>query len=148
MKHEPAALIACFASEDLNRWRLLVGAEVVHRDSRWGAGRIVDVAWQARDDGLVPRGSVFLRIEYRNGLRARLNTRSLAEYLTSVAVTDDVAALLAACYGPEGPIDDPVCVRRLADFDRELRERLDAERLERAAELRRRSRARRRSERI
>jgi hypothetical protein len=141
-----AAVYTRFAGESLDRWRQLIQAEVVHRDPRWGTGRVVDVQWQAKDDGLVPRGSIFLRVVYANGLKARLNTRSLDEYLETVEVPRGLADLLADCFPSAGTAERSDCAQRLEAFDKEIRTKLDAERLRRADDLSRRAKARRSSD--
>lgn len=137
-----AALFSRFAGADLDRWREAIGCTVVHRDPRWGEGQVEDVLWGPRHEGPLPDGVIMLKIAYRNGLSTRLRAAVFASIHTSVCVPSPLGRLLIRCY--EGSQQGkPECAAQLAALDEEIRRRRDAERLERAADLRRRAARRR-----
>jgi hypothetical protein len=136
-----AKLFSRYAGTDLDRWRTLIGQEVVHVDPRWGGGRVEDVRWGTCCDHVPPTIQVRVR-SARHGLVV-FRAASFAAHHRSVTVSQEVRRVIRACF-EEGASD----ARRRALLERhtrELREASDRERLRRAEALKRRVVDRRRS---
>ncbi|MEW5827223.1 MAG: hypothetical protein AB1778_10385 [Candidatus Bipolaricaulota bacterium] len=136
----PSAEVSRFAGEDLARWRAFSGAHVTARDARWGNGCVLDVLWEGRSDDPTPRGAIYLKVEYADGLSVRVNAAAFAQFHTSVEVSEELDGFLEAWRAAEA--GDEEARRALAGFDRELRAAQDAARGARAAALRERVRDR------
>jgi hypothetical protein len=138
----PADLFAWFAAKDLVRWRALRGCAVAPSRADWGEGLVTDVRWEARSNLPEGPGVVHLRVEYADGLRARVNSDAFSRLHRSVQVEGPLADAIERWFGADG--SDPGGARdaALAELDRSLREQQDSARSRRVEEMR--SRAERR----
>lgn len=136
----PAACFAAFADLDLVRWRALRGRTVTPASPAWGEGRVGEVRWEGRSDLPDDRGAVYLRVEYADGLRVRVNARAFARLHASAAVDPELAAFIVRWFGdPSLGDDEGTRDAALAHCDAQLRAEQDAAREEHVAELRRRA---------
>ena len=144
MKTVPADLFCRFAAADLTRWRALAGCTVSPRDCRWGAGRVSDIRWEGRSDRPEDPGSIYLRVDYADGLRARVHARAFGRVHRDVTLETSLADFVLRWFGDsKGADDDDARAAALGACDAALRGRQDEERKRRAESLRRRSRERR-----
>ena len=142
-KDVPADLFSRFAAGDLPRWRALRGCAVVPDDERWGEGLVRDVRWEGRSDLPDDRGTIYLSVEYADGLRARVNARAFARHHHIVRIEAGLADFVERWFGDADAVDDDARLAALAERDGALRAEQDAERLRRVEELRRLVRERR-----
>ena len=143
MKTVPADLFCRFAAADLTRWRALAGCTVSPRDCRWGAGRVSDIRWEGRSDRPEDPGSIYLRVDYADGLRARVHARAFGRVHRDVTLETSLADFVLRWFGDSKGADDGARAAALGACDAALRGRQDEERKRRAEILRRRSRERR-----
>jgi hypothetical protein len=145
VKTVPADLFCRFAAADLTRWRALAGCTVSPRDCRWGAGRVSDVRWEGRSDRPEDPGVIYLRVEYADGFRARVNARAFGRLHSDVTLETSLADFVLRWFGDSKRADGEDCTRAaaLGACDAILRNRQDEERKRRAETLRKRSRERR-----
>jgi hypothetical protein len=140
----PADLFCRFAAADLTRWRSLADCTVSPRDCRWGAGRVSDIRWEGRSDRPDDAGVIYLRVEYADGLRARVNARAFGRLHSDVILEGSLADFVLRWFGDSDRAgDDGARAAALGACDAILRDRQDAERKQRAEILRKRSRERR-----
>ena len=143
-KAVPADLFGRFAATDLTRWRALAGCDVSPCDRRWGVGRVRDVRWEGRSDRPEDPGSIYIRIEYADGLRVRVHARAFGRIHNDVAIDASLADFVRRWYGNEQTDgEDGARAAALAACDGILRDRQDEERRERFGALRQRVRERR-----
>jgi hypothetical protein len=142
-KTVPADLFCRFAADDLTRWRALAACTVSPRDGRWGAGRVSDIRWEGRSDRPEDPGSIYLRVDYADGLRARVNARAFGRLHSDVTLEASLADFVLRWFGDSEGADDGARAVALGACDADLRERQDEERKRRAETLRKRSRERR-----
>lgn len=144
MKTVPADLFCRFAADDLTRWRALAGCTVSPRDGRWGVGRVSDIRWEGRSDRPEDPGWIYLRVDYADGLRARVHARAFGRLHRDVTLETSLADFILRWFGDsKGADDDGARAAALAACDADLRNRQDEERKRRAEILRKRSRERR-----
>jgi hypothetical protein len=145
VKTVPADLFCRFAAANLTRWRALADCAVSPRDCRWGAGRVSDVRWEGRSDRPEDPGAIYLRVEYADGLRARVNARAFGRLHSDVTLEGSLADFVLRWFGDSDRAggDDGARAAALGACDADLRDRQDRERKQRAESLRRRSRERR-----
>jgi hypothetical protein len=143
VKRVPAGLFCRFAAADLTRWRALAGCTVSPRDCRWGAGRVSDVRWEGRSDRPEDPGVIYLRVEYADGFRARVNARAFGRVHRDVTLETSLADFVLRWFGDSKGVDDGARAAALGACDAALRDRQDEERKSRAETLRKRSRERR-----
>ncbi len=144
VKTVPADLFCRFAADDLTRWRALADCTVSPRDCRWGAGRVSDIRWEGRSDRPEDPGSIYLRVDYADGLRARVHARAFGRLHRDVTLETSLADFVLRWFGnSEGADDAGARVAALGACDADLRDRQDEERKRRAETLRKRSRERR-----
>jgi len=143
VKTVPADLFCRFAAADLTRWRALAGCTVSPRDCRWGAGRVSDIRWEGRSDRPEDPGSIYLRVDYADGLRARVHARAFGRVHRDVTLETSLADFVLRWFGDSKGADDGARAAALGACDAALRGRQDEERKRRAEILRRRSRERR-----
>jgi hypothetical protein len=145
MKGVPAAAFCRFAAADLARWRALADCAVSPRDCRWGVGRVSDIRWEGRSDRPEDAGSIYIRVEYADGFRARVNARAFGRLHSDVTLETSLADFVLRWFGdPEGAGgEDGARAAALAVCDAALRDRQDETRRQRAENLRQRSRERR-----
>jgi len=136
-----AALFSRYAETDLDRWRQLIGHEVVHVDPRWGRGRVEDVRWGTPCAHVSPY--IQLRVRYARHGGVVFSAASFPAHHRSVAVSEEVQRVLRACWNEERSDAERQAI--LERHTGELREARDRDRLRRAEELRRRVVERRRS---
>jgi hypothetical protein len=87
---------------------------------------------------------IYLRVEYADGLRARVNARAFARLHGDVTLETSLADFALRWFGDsKGADDDGARAAALGACDAALRGRQDEERKRRAESLRRRSRERR-----
>jgi hypothetical protein len=141
----PATTFAAFADSDLVRWRALRSCVVLPSDVRWGSGRVTDVRWEGRSDLPDDRGTVYVRVAYEDGLRARVNASAFARLHTTVEIESGLADFIERWFGGAAMAgwDDEARAVALAERDEALRAEQDAERATRVGVLRRRVRERR-----
>ena len=140
----PADLFCRFAAANLTRWRALADGTVSPRDCRWGAGHVSDVRWEGRSDRPEDPGVIYLRVEYADGLRARVNARAFGRLHSDVTLDASLADFVLRWFGDsERAGDDGARAAALGACDAALRDRQDEERKLRAEILRKRSRERR-----
>jgi len=143
-KAVPADLFCRFAASDLTRWRALADCTVSPRDCRWGAGRISDIRWEGRSDRPEDPGAIYLRVEYADGLRARVNARAFGRLHSDVSLETSLADFVLRWFeDSERAGDDGARAAALGACDADLRDRQDDARKLRAEILRKRSRERR-----
>jgi hypothetical protein len=145
-KEVPADLFSRFADGDLPRWRALRGCVVVPGDERWGEGLVRDIRWEGRSDLPHDRGTIYLSVEYADGLQARVNARAFARHHHTVRIEPGLADFVERWFGDPDAPDDDARILALAERDGALRAEQDAERQRRVEELRRLVRARRAAE--
>ena len=143
VKTVPADLFCRFAAADLTRWRALAGCTVSPRDCRWGAGRVSDIRWEGRSDRPEDPGSIYLRVDYADGLRARVHARAFGRVHRDVTLETSLADFVLRWFGDSKGADDGARAAALGACDAILRDRQDEERKSRAETLRKRSRERR-----
>jgi hypothetical protein len=144
VKTVPAALFCRFAAADLTRWRALAGCTVSPRDCRWGVGHVSDIRWEGRSDRPEDPGVIYLRVEYADGFRARVNARAFGRLHSDVTLETSLADFVLRWFGDsKGADDDGARAAALGACDADLRDRQDEERKRRAETLRKRSRERR-----
>lgn len=136
----PAPTFADFAELDLVRWRALVGRAVTARDARWGSGRVVDVRWEGRSDRPDDAGRIYVRVEYTEDLRVRVDARAFARLHLDVEVREDVAEFLTRWARDDRDAARAALHVEMAALDESLRREQDAERGRRVRELKERSR--------
>jgi hypothetical protein len=142
-KAVPAALFCGFAAASLTRWRALAGCAVAPQDSRWGVGRIRDIRWEGRSDRPDDQGSIYIRVEYAGDLRVRVHARAFGRIHRDVTIEASLADFVQRWYGTEwAASEENARAAALADCDRVLRERQDAEQKRRVEILRQRARGR------
>jgi hypothetical protein len=144
-KTVPAAAFCRFAAADLTRWRALSDCAVSPRDCRWGAGRVSDIRWEGRSDRPEDSGVIYLRVEYADGFRARVNARAFGRLHSDVTLEPSLADFVLRWFGDpdRAGVEDGARTAALAACDAILRDRQDEERKSRAETLRKRSRERR-----
>jgi len=130
-----AELFACYAETDLDRWRQLGGAEVIHADERWGIGFVEDVRWGSC--GANVPSTVQIRVRYAEHGRVTFTASSFAAHHCIVAVSAVTRSVIRD--GIEGDLPEDERAAILERHDRDLREERDRRSLERAAELKRRA---------
>jgi hypothetical protein len=140
----PAAAFSRFAADDLLRWRALRDCSASPSNLRWGSGRVAEVRWEGRTDLPDDRGTIYLRVEYADGLRARVNARAFARLHRSVSIKSELADLVERWFGNTDAIEPEDAARALAlaECDARLREEQDGARRRHAEEMRRRVRQR------
>jgi hypothetical protein len=140
-----ADLFCRFAAGDLTRWRALAGCTVLPRDLRWGTGRVSDIRWEGRSDRPEDAGLIYLRVEYGDGLRARVSARAFGRLHSEVTLEASLADFVLRWFGDTDPASSEDGARGAAfeACDAALRARRDEERKRRAETLRKRSRERR-----
>jgi len=131
-----ASDFALFAGADLDRWREIKGARFEHRQAFWGKGCIVDVRWGTSGQDIPYY--VQLCIAYENGQSVVMNAETWGEAIGFVEIQERLAELIESV-SERSMLDPDEQQRRLAAYDAELRERRDAEQLERVARLRERT---------
>ena len=144
----PSDLFARFAAGDLVRWRALAGRTVTPTNERWGEGRVTDVRWEGRSEFPDGPGIVYVRVQYSDGLRVRVNSQAFARLHRHVSVDSSLADLVERWFGDgaEASADGVSRAAAVAECDRVLRAAQDEERKRRASELRSRVRERRAEE--
>ena len=143
-KTVPAAAFCRFAAADLTRWRTLSDCAVSPRDCRWGAGRVSDIRWEGRSDRPEDSGVIYLRVEYADGFRARVNARAFGRLHSDVTLEPSLADFVLRWFeDSERAGDDGARAAALGACDAALRDRQDDARKLRAEILRKRSRERR-----
>ncbi len=140
----PAAAFSRFAADDLPRWRSLRNCSALPSDPRWGDGRVIEVRWEGRSDLPDDRGAIYLRVEYADGLRARVNSRAFARLHRSVSIESGLADFVERWFGSPDAREcgDAARSLALAECDRRLCEEQDEARRRHVEELRRRVRQR------
>lgn len=135
----PSDLFARFAAGDLVRWRALAGRTVTPTNERWGEGRVTDVRWEGRSEFPDGPGIVYVRVQYSDGLRVRVNSQAFARLHRHVSVDSLLADFVERWFGDRGeaPPDGAASDAALAECDRALRAEQDREREQRVEELRR-----------
>lgn len=135
-----ARTFAAFAACDLVRWRALRGCVVFPEDARWGAGRVRDARWEGRSDLPDDRGTVTVRVEYGDGLRARVSALAFARLHSSVEIESGLADFVERWFGAAVPSEADGAAREaaLVECDGALRAEQDAARERRVEEMRRR----------
>ena len=128
-----SALFSRYAERDLNRWRQLIGQDVVHVDPRWGIGRVENVRWGSPFDHVAPYVQVRVRYVSQGGVVFRAS--SFDAHHCSVAVSSELRCLLRVCFEEER--DEVERASILERHDAALCEARDRKQLERAQELRR-----------
>ena len=128
-----ASDFALFAGSDLDRWREIKGARFEHQQASWGKGRIVDVRWGTAGQD-IPH-YVQLCIAYENGQSVVMNAETCGEAIGFVEIQARLADLIESV-SERSVLDPDEQQRLLVAYDAELRERRDAEQLERVARLR------------
>ncbi len=138
-----ARTFAAFAASDLVRWRALRGCAVSPQDARWGAGRVGDVRWEGRSDLPGDRGAVTVRVEYGDGLRARVNALAFARLHSSVEIESGLADFIERWFGDAAASEarDEARAAALMECDDALRAEQDAARERHVEEMRRRVRS-------
>lgn len=136
-----AGLFSRYAEADLDRWRALIGHEVVHVDPRWGSGWVDDVRWGTCCSHVPPYTQI--RVRYAQHGIVVFRAASFAAHHRSVAVSEEVLRIIRTCY--EEGRSDAEREAILERHTRELREARDRQSLGRAEELRRRAIERARS---
>jgi hypothetical protein len=141
----PADLFCRFAAANLTRWRALADCTVSPRDCRWGAGRVSDVRWEGRSDRPEDPGAIYLRVEYADGLRARVNARAFGRLHSDVTLETSLADFVLRWFGDSDRAggDDGARAAALGACDAALHDQQNGARKQRAESLRRRSRERR-----
>jgi hypothetical protein len=141
----PAAAFCRFAATDLTRWRALADCAVSPSDCRWGAGRVSDIRWEGRSDRPEDPGVIYLRVEYADGFRARVNARAFGRLHSDVTLETSLADFVLRWFGDpdRADVEDGARAAALGACDAILRNRQDEERKSRAETLRKRSRERR-----
>ncbi len=139
-RNVPGDAFSRFAAGDLSRWRALRGCSVSPGDGRWGEGRVSEVRWEGRSDLPDDRGAIYLRVEYADGLRARVNARAFARLHRSVCVESGLADFVERWFGDPDAVecDGAAQSEALAECDRRLREEQDEARRRHVEQLRRR----------
>ncbi len=130
-----AALFARYAEEDLDRWRRLVGGEVIHSDSRWGIGRVIDV--RLGSAGGYTASYIQVHVRYADHGTVIYRAASFGAHHRSVTVPAEVRRVIRACFEEERDEADRMAI--LERHTRELREARDREMLDRSEALRRRA---------
>ena len=125
-------LFAQYAQADLDRWRVLIGADVVHTDVRWGVGRVNDVRWGSCGAG-VPR-AIQIHVRYPKLGPVVFRPSALARQHRKVTVPPAVRSVIGVCY--EQSCDEDARERLLMEHSCALREARDREQLQRAEALR------------
>jgi hypothetical protein len=143
-RNVPAASFSRFAADDLSRWRALRNCSVSPGDGRWGEGRVAEVRWEGRSDLPEDRGAIYLRVEYADGLRARVNARAFSRLHRSVRIESGLADFVERWFGDPDAADreDDARVAAVTECDRKLREEQDEARRRHVQEMRRRIRQR------
>lgn len=145
-KAVPASLFGDFAATSVTRWRALTDCPVSPRDSRWGPGRVRDIRWEARSDRPNDPGSIYVRIEYSDGLRVRVHAREFGRVHRDVTVDAPLADFVRRWFSVEHTaVEDDARAAALAAYDGILRDRQDRERARRVEVLRERAEQRARS---
>jgi hypothetical protein len=144
-KTVPADLFCRFAAADLTRWRALADGTVFPRDPRWGAGRVSDIRWEGRSDRPEDSGVIYVRVEYADGFRARVNARAFGRLHSDVTLEMSLADFVLRWFGDSDRAggEDGARAAAVGACDAMLRDRQDEERGRRAESLRKRSRERR-----
>lgn len=133
----PAAWFVAYAGSDVGRWQELLGAVVAPTDAKWGMGRVRDVRWEARRGETRPLGTVYARVEYKDGFAAQVNASSFADLHATVWIGKPLAALLRDTFDPASCLSEREREERLARHDGERIARRDAERTRRSNTVRR-----------
>ena len=133
-----AARYARYAQGDLDRWRQLIGRRAVHRDSRWGTGRVEDVRWATYGDPAAPY--VQVRVRYASHGVVAFRGATFHLHHRSVTVSEEVGRVLSVLFD-EGR-SEPERAEVLERHTRELRAARDREALGRAEALKQRVRRR------
>ncbi len=137
----PSAWFVAYAGSDIGRWRELCGATVEPSDPKWGAGRVLDVRWEARRGEVRPLGTIYAIVEYDGGLAAQVNAAAFADLHVSVSIPKRLAALVCEGFDPESSVAEAEREERLKRHDRERIAHRDAERTQRAKAIRDRAAA-------
>lgn len=125
-------LFARYAGMDLDRWRVLVGGEVVHVDPRWGTGRVEDVRWGACCEHVAP--TIQVRIRYADLGIVVFSASSFDAHHRSATISSAVRCIIGACYEEgRGEAEREAILER---HTRELRAAADRQRLKRSEALR------------
>ena len=123
MKTVPADLFCRFAAADLTRWRALAGCTVSPRDCRWGVGHVSDIRWEGRSDRPEDPGVIYLRVEYADGFRARVNARAFGRLHSDVTLETSLADFVLRWFGDsKGADDDGARAAALGACDAGLRD--------------------------
>jgi hypothetical protein len=139
-----AAAFSRFAADDLSHWRALRGCSASPGDGRWGEGRVTEVRWEGRSDLPDDRSAIYLRVEYADGLRARVNARAFARIHRCVRIENRLADFVERWFGNDDVAEREDAERSAAieECDRRLREEQDGARRRHVEQLRRRARQR------
>jgi len=133
------ALFLRYAETDLDRWRALIGGEVVHVDPRWGTGRVEDVRWGTCCDHVAPY--IQVRVRYAGHGIVVFRASSFDAHHRSVTVSPEVRRVIRACYKEErGEAEREAILER---HTRELRDARDRQSLKRSEALKKRALERR-----
>ena len=130
-----AGLFARYAEMDPERWRQLVGQQVVPSDPRLGTAQVEDVRWGSCCDHVSP----YLQVRVRHAMHGVVTFRacSFSDHHRSVAVPEEIRELIHACFERAMTPDEREAV--LTEHSRALREASDRRRVERANDLKRRA---------
>ena len=126
------SLFARYAGEDLDRWRTLVGGDVIHVDPRWGIGRVEDVRWGASDEHVA--STIRIRTRYPEQGTVVFRAASFDVHHRSVGIPADVRHVIRVCFEDELPEARREAI--LERHTRRLREMRDRERIKRSEALR------------
>jgi hypothetical protein len=137
-KEVSADAFSRFAAGDLVRWRALAGRRLTARDARWGRGRVADVRWEGRSDRPDDDGIVYVRAEYADGLRVRVNARAFGRLHELVEIDAELAEFVERRFSDAASMDASA-EAELEIWDARLREEQDSARQKRIAESRRRA---------
>ncbi|MFC2083283.1 hypothetical protein ACFLSG_04515 [Candidatus Bipolaricaulota bacterium] len=137
----PSEVFADYAEADLDRWRQIIGHQVIHNDARWGIGDVLAVSLGACCDH-VP-AYVQIKIRYEGGWTVIGHSATWHQHHQTVSIPAGLDTVIRDCLDSGLSEDERAeCLSRHA---RELRQQKDQETLDHAAQMKQRILARRRA---
>lgn len=129
-----STMFARYAESDLDRWRQIIGHQVIHNDARWGIGEVVAVSWGTCCDH-VP-SYVQIKIRYEGGWTTIGHSSTWHRHHQEVSVPAIVEAAIRECLQSDLAEDERAeCLTRHA---RKLREQTDRNTLDHVEQMKRR----------